>query len=215
MSRHQYEQGGLRVPYIAAWSTEQYRTPAVVLRGGQGGAGIGFADETPYDRDADGVLWVRQVIAPGTGRPLFPNAHALRQRRAVKRMLCQVCGVDTLEQNPERQLFVLKDIGQPVREGERTSAAPVCPPCALIAVKECPHLREHVAAWVRRPVSWGVAGVLYDPRTLRPIPDEDLVQVSYDDDAAIRWVLASRQLLSLQDCTAVDLRDLSPQLAVR
>ncbi|MFD7898981.1 hypothetical protein [Streptomyces sp. NPDC059743] len=132
----------------------------------------------------------------------------------MSRLLCQVCGTDTLEQDPERQLFVLKDVGQPVGEGELTTAAPVCPPCALIAVKHCPHLQKHVAAWVERPMSWGVAGILYDQRTLLPVPGDDLVKVSYDDPA-IRWILATRQVLSLQGCTAVDVSDFNATVVAR
>ncbi|MFI6112810.1 hypothetical protein [Kitasatospora sp. NPDC051164] len=206
MSRTPFVQGGLPVPYVTAWSTETHPAATVVLH--RTGQGIGYADETPYDRDSDGVLWIRQAIAQGAGKALFPTVHALRQRRAISRMLCQVCGADTLQQDPERQLFVLKDVGRPVDEGELTTAAPVCPPCALIAVTHCPHLREHVAAWVERPASWGVAGVLYDPRTLLPVPGEDIVQVGYDDPA-LRWVLATRHVLSLHGCIAVDVNDLA------
>ncbi|MEV5010585.1 hypothetical protein [Streptomyces sp. NPDC055692] len=185
---------------MAAWSAETPRAPAVVPH--RTGQGIGYADEGLYDRDADGVLWIRQAIAPGSGRPLFPTIHPLRQRRAINRMLCQVCGADTLEQDPERQLFVLKDVGRPVEEGELTTAAPVCPPCALLAVEHCPHLRKNVAAWVERPLVWGVAGIPYNRRTLLPVPSDELATVAYGDPA-IRWIVATRQVLSLNGCTAV------------
>ncbi|WNI20079.1 hypothetical protein [Actinacidiphila sp. ITFR-21] len=200
------------MPYVTAWSTERHRIPAVVRH--PSGKGIGFSDEMPYDRDADGVLWVRQTIGAGTGRALFPTVHSLRQRRAVSRLLCQVCGADTLEQDPERQLFVLKDVGRPVGEGELTTAAPVCPPCALIAVKHCPHLLKHAAAWVERPMSWGVAGILYDQRTLLPLPGDDLIKVSYDDPA-VRWVLATRLVLSLRGCSPVNVSDIRTTVVAR
>ncbi|MEU3279102.1 hypothetical protein [Streptomyces antibioticus] len=99
-------QGGLPVPYVTAWSAATHRTPTVVLH--TTGQGIGYADEAPYDRDMDGVLWIRQAIAPGAGRALLPTVHSLRQRQAISRMSCQVCGADTLELDPERQLFILK-----------------------------------------------------------------------------------------------------------
>ncbi|MFF9458086.1 hypothetical protein [Streptomyces flaveolus] len=200
------------MPYVASWSAETQQVPTVVLH--RTGQGIGYADEGPYDRDADGVLWIRQAIAPGAGRALFPTIHALRQRRAVSRMLCQVCGADTLERNPERQLFILKDVGRPVGEGELTTAAPVCPPCAHIAVEHCPHLRKHVAAWVERPLAWGVAGIPYDAHTLLPAPGDDLPMVAYDDPS-IRWIVATYQVLSLEGCTAIDLRDLEPMARAR
>ncbi|MET8952089.1 hypothetical protein [Streptomyces sp. NPDC004533] len=212
MTSHRYMQGDLPVPYVTAWTAETHTVPPVVLHRTR--QGIGYADEVPYDRDMEGVLWIRQAIAPGSGRALFPSVHALRQRRAISRMLCQVCGADTLEQDPERQLFLLKDVGRPVGQGELTTAAPVCPPCALIAVRHCPHLRKHVAAWVERPVTWGVTGIPYDRRTLLPVPGDDLAMVAYDDPA-VRWLVATRQVLSLEGCTAVSLSDLSATAGAR
>ncbi|ATW51123.1 hypothetical protein [Streptomyces peucetius] len=66
----------------------------------------------------------------------------------------------------------------------------------------------------------GVAGIVYDPRTLQPLPGElgDLTFVSYSDPR-LRWTLAARSLISLHGCTTVDLEELAataaPQTAVR
>lgn len=204
----QYVQGGLPVPYIAAWSGEKTLSPLVERREVDGGPCLAYRDETPYDRDMWGALWVRQAIGRGKGRPNFAEVHALRQRQAMIRLLCQVCGTDILAQSPERQLFVLKDTGRPVTEGETTTAPPLCLPCARVSVRDCPHLRTgHVAAWVDRPQVWGVAGVLYDPKTLRPI---SLAEVAYDDPV-IRWTLASRHVNSLHGVTPVQLSDLTAE----
>lgn len=67
------------VPYIAEWSAERAPGPRVVAKS----RGIGYADERPYDRDTDGVLWARVRSLPGRGRPQFGKVHALRQRRAM------------------------------------------------------------------------------------------------------------------------------------
>jgi hypothetical protein len=199
-------QNGLMVPYITQWSAEKTMSPLIVRR--RTGTGIGFADETLHDRDDDGVLWVRQSFAPGCGEADYLRVHSLRQRRATRRLLCQGCSADTLALNPERQLFMLKDVGRPIAEGERTTAAPVCRACAQVSDRHCPHLRRHVAAWVERPFLWGVAGILHDPRTLRPLPGKDLVQVAYEAPE-LPWVLAVRQVLSLRGCTATTLNDLA------
>jgi hypothetical protein len=53
------------VPYIAQWSSERTPPHEVVMRRGQ----IAYADERPYDRDSDGVLWNRTPSTPGRGRP--------------------------------------------------------------------------------------------------------------------------------------------------
>ncbi|MFF1422004.1 hypothetical protein [Streptomyces sp. NPDC058280] len=42
------------VPYITEWSAERAPRMRVVAKRG----GIGYADERPYDRDTDGVLWL-------------------------------------------------------------------------------------------------------------------------------------------------------------
>ncbi|MFD7556974.1 hypothetical protein ACFV9E_20860 [Streptomyces sp. NPDC059835] len=76
------------------------------------------------------------------------------------------------------------------------------PPCALIAVEHSPHLRTHIAAWVERPLPWGVAGIPYDGHTLLPVPGDDLTKVAYGE-LARHWIVATRQVLSLNGCTAV------------
>lgn len=208
----QYTQRGLTVPYIAAWSRESLLSPPIERRTGKAGPFLAYVDETPYDRDEYGALWVRQALARGRGRAKFATAHALRQRQAAARLLCQVCGTDTLMTSPDRQLFVLKDTGQPVTEGEWTTAPPVCLPCAQEAVRDCPHLRPgHVAAWVSRPQVIGVAGVLYNPKTLRRVPlprNRATAEITYDDPR-IRWILASRLVTALHEVTPVELDELT------
>ena len=73
------------VPYITQWTGERGPRPQVVMRRGR----IAFADERPYDRDSDGVLWSRSPSQPGKGKPEFGKVHALRQRLAMERLLCQ------------------------------------------------------------------------------------------------------------------------------
>ncbi|WP_331752290.1 hypothetical protein [Streptomyces chartreusis] len=63
-------------------------------------------------------------------------------------------------------------------------------------------MRKNVAAWVERPLVWGVAGIPYDRRTLLPVPGDELAMVAYGDPA-IRWIVATCQVLSLNGRTAV------------
>lgn len=194
------------VPYITAWSREPVVSPPVVLRRGRGGQGLGYADETPHDRDTFGALWVRQALPlkARRGEPRYETVHALRQRRAMMDFLCQVCGRSTLPQDEDRHLFLLRDVGRPVAEGELTTGPPVCLPCARIAVTQCPPLRRgHVAVRARLVHPWGVAGVPHDPRTLAPLPGPAMEQAPYGTLAA-RWVLAARQVVALHGCTPID-----------
>lgn len=57
--------------------------------------------------------------------------------------------------------------------------------------------------------AWGVACIIYDPKTLQPLPSNDpLVHVAYDDPR-IWWTLAAGDVISLHGCTRVDLADLA------
>jgi hypothetical protein len=158
---------GLRVPYIAPWSRELPRTGPVVVRHAWGGIGLGYADEVGgADRHHD-ALWVRQGLARGTGTPALDKMHSARQRAAMTRLLCQVCGEDTHGRADERHLWLVR--GQddaPLQEGELTHAPPIHPQCAREALRDCPHLRQgHVAALVGYPRPWGVRGLVYDRKT--------------------------------------------------
>ncbi|MGP3945144.1 hypothetical protein [Streptomyces sp. 6N106] len=60
-----------------------------------------------------------------------------------------------------------------------------------------------------------MAGIVYSPATLRPVPGEHgerLTLVAYGDPR-LRWTLACREVVTLHGCTAVDLEDLTGQTA--
>ncbi|MGK5500423.1 hypothetical protein [Streptomyces sp. URMC 125] len=193
------------VPYITAHENEPTLLPPVLRRHGPEGPFLGFVDEASYDRDGWGALWTCQALVPAgrRGRPRLERVHALRQRRAMWDALCQVCGKSL--GNEDRYLFLMRDAGRPIGEGERTTSPPVCVPCARISLEACPHLRKGaVAAWVNDFPVWGVAGVTYDPETLEVIPGDDLVDVRYDSEE-LRWVVAARRIVSLHGVEPVDL----------
>jgi hypothetical protein len=195
------------VPYTTRWSGEQEPRAAVVARGG--GPGVTFADETLGDRDRRGVLWQRAPHRPGTGRAEFGKVHPGRQRRAMRRLLCQVCAgpADRAEQGT---LWLLPDYpeyhhdwpGWPERLA--TPEPPVCLPCARTAMRICPALRKkYVAIRVRHAALSGVRGVRYRPGSPRPIPVEDAL-VAFDDPA-ICWTVGAQLVRELLGCVVVDL----------
>lgn len=157
MSARGLHWNGLPVPYIAPWSGERTVPGEIVRRRGIGGEGIGYADEFSQTDRRDGVLWVRNSIAPGVGQPQLAGVHALRQRQAMNHMLCQVCGEPTFGRTDERHLYLVRSQdGRPIREGERTTTPPVHEACAVTAVRHCPHLRNgYTAALVGYSPTWG------------------------------------------------------------
>ncbi|MCX4826057.1 hypothetical protein OG883_41025 [Streptomyces sp. NBC_01142] len=212
LSPRQFFWKGIRVPFIAPWSGETTLPGPIVRRRGIDGEGIGYADEYSRADRKDSTLWVRMAATRGVGTPKLAGMHALRQRHAMSHMLCQVCGGSTFGRPDGRHLFLVRAAdGQPISEGEKTVTPPVHEACAREAVRDCPHLRKSfTAALVEFSPSWGVAGIVHDPRTLQPLPAEqgDLTFVAYDDPH-LRWTLAARTVVTLQGCTTLDLEELA------
>jgi hypothetical protein len=195
--------GGAVVPYVGSWSGEELLPTKVVQRPS---GGIGYADESLIDRDEWGVLWTRMASRVGAGRPLFTKLHPLRQRRAMRRLLCQVCArpADRTEQG----LLWLVPGADWQPEGMATVQPPLCLACARVSVGACPALRAGCVAVRARTRLCGVVGVRFQPG--RPFPtladDEDEV-IGYDDPA-IMWMQATQLARSLHDCTPVDVERL-------
>ena len=194
--------GGL-VPYIVSWSAEQYLPAAVIERPW---SGIGYVDETLTDRDEHNVLWQRVTFRRGIGRPEFGRIHPLRQRRAMRKLLCGICGGPPDRTN-EGVLWLVRDYrgdwpDWPERMG--VTEPPICLPCAHLSVRACPSLREgYVAMRVGRfPVS-GVFGARYQIGCPFPIATQDAV-VAFEDPA-IRWICATQLVRELTDCIIVNL----------
>jgi hypothetical protein len=74
-------QVGVDVPWVTSWSEE----PMTVI------------GPCP---SVDGAIAVGQVENPGKGHPLYSSNHLFRQRKAVREMLCPMCGKPT--QNGDR-----------------------------------------------------------------------------------------------------------------
>lgn len=192
-------------PYITTWSEER-DPPSKIIE--SPGRGIAYVDETLSDRDRHGVLWFRTPSRPGHGHPLFAKVHPLRQRRAMRRLLCGVCG-HPVDVTDDGILWLLKDHrddwpGWPENMG--VTEPPTCVPCIRLAGRLCPALRNAaVTIRVRLAPIAGVRGLLYHSRGLVPVPVEE-VNVPYDDPR-IRWLRATNLIRELHDCTIVPLED--------
>jgi hypothetical protein len=190
------------VPYITEWSSEHYPSVPVVARGRWG---IGYTRERPGDRDHRGVLWTRTTTAPGNGRPLFRRVHPLRQRRAMRHLLCQVCGRPA-DQNEQGVLWLLGDPDKGWSGSEVTGQPPVCVDCAVVASRACPHLRGNTLAMrVGHAPIESVTGILYGPGPDGP-RRLGAATLPYTDPR-IRWLQAFQLMRALDDCTVVDLAE--------
>ncbi|MDT0309276.1 hypothetical protein RM780_20260 [Streptomyces sp. DSM 44917] len=197
------------MPYITRWSEERSLDALVVPRHG---GGIGYADEQVHDRDGNGILWGRVSHRPGKGRPEFGKVHGPRQRRAMRRALCQICA-GPADRNRQGVLWLLGEDGNDPETWPTdvlTCHPPVCLPCATKSVGACPHLREgYVALRVRRFAPAGVRGVLYRPALPLPVMSE-AVGVALDDPM-VRWVRAGQLIVRLAAFSVVDLAEAAAQ----
>lgn len=195
-------------PYITSWSGE-IDLPAQVIEL-RGRTSIGYADETVIDRDSRGALWLRAPSQPGHGQPQFARVHPLRQRRAMQRLLCNVCA-GPADHTDDGTLWLVRDYrddwpGWPERMG--VTEPPVCAPCVRVAVRLCPALRKGAAAIRARhaPVA-GVSGMRYRSGDgLVPVAIGEKT-VAYEDPC-IRWIQASKLVRELRGCTIVPLEEL-------
>ncbi|MEN3315640.1 MAG: hypothetical protein V7605_1874 [Acidimicrobiaceae bacterium] len=189
------------VPYVAMWTAEEVLSAPVI----ETPVGIGYADETAVDRDAQGLLWTRTTVRQGVGKPIYDQLHPLRQRRAMRRMLCQVCA-GPADQDERGALWLIQDqrsqwAGWP--EGAQNAHPPLCLRCARISVKACPWLASgYVAVRAHSHVN-GASGGLY--RAGRPAPRlVDAVTVTYEDPRR-RWTQADQLVRELVGCSLVEL----------
>nr|CEL14203.1 conserved hypothetical protein [Kibdelosporangium sp. MJ126-NF4]CTQ88571.1 Phage protein [Kibdelosporangium sp. MJ126-NF4] len=170
--------------------------------------GVGYVDETLMDRDKHGVLWVRAVSRPGEGRPVFGDVHSLRQRRAMRRLLCQVCGGEA-DRTADGILWLLPDFrddwpGWP--DAMANAEPPICQRCVDVSTRLCPRLRRGAAVVrVRECLVVGVRGKLYARGRDRPVPVG--AEIVAFDDPRISWVQAFSLVRQLRGCTLVPERD--------
>lgn len=189
------------VPYITAWSTERplpvTMTPEPADRHRLRGRGPRRPTRTVCSGPAS---------RPGHGRPRFGSVHTLRQRRAMRRLLCQVCA-GPADRTADGVLWLLKDHRADWPNwpnGMGATEPPICQRCAELAPRVCPALRNgHVVVRVGRSHLAGVFGIQYQPGPRFPASMTD-VQIAFDDPA-VRWVRAMQLIRELFDCTIVDL----------
>lgn len=190
------------VPYITAWSSEGELPGRLVARRGR----LGYEDELPFDRDRFGVLWRRVGVSPGKGRPEFGKVHSLRQRRAMQRVLCQVCG-GSAAGDRDGVLWLMGSAGyeeDPWPAPIESPHPPVCLSCAVLAVRLCPHLcDQYTAVRARRFQLSGAYGVLYVLDA--PGPKAVGMETLDLDSGNITWLRASQLVMRLVDYRVVDL----------
>jgi hypothetical protein len=203
--------GGSVVPYIGSWTGEANCSTQVVRRPDNG---IGYLDETILDRDQWDVLWTRIGSRVGVGNPLFKKLHPVRQRRAMSRLLCQVCA-QPADHTEHGTLWLVPgdEVGGWADWPEQmtTIHPPLCLACARISVRMCPALRSGSVAVRAHSRLRGVNGVVFEPAGRYPgLAVTDRAEVIPYEDPEVAWVQAVLLARLLYNATVVDLDGLAP-----
>ena len=104
-----------------------------------------------------GALAIAQQDSPGTGKPLYSQNHAVRQRQTIGRMLCPMCGLPTVADDRWTQVAHPVTAGT-LRNGRHVEGlpasvtndqvlidagaiAPLHRACVDRSLQHCPHLK--------------------------------------------------------------------------
>uniref|UniRef100_UPI003F4980D5 hypothetical protein n=1 Tax=Amycolatopsis sp. CA-096443 TaxID=3239919 RepID=UPI003F4980D5 len=199
---------GLPVPHLAPFADEQMhgddRLRFTVAPDGTLGQ-VGFVDEVPGDRDAQGVLWIRMTPSAGATAAEMGRVHPRRQRECMSGPACQVCGM-TLTAEAIPWVLPLSEI--PASGMVRTATPPTCLDCAGASRRLCPLLRRAGSrlCLVRGFRPWGVIGserggaatIAAVTGSVRPS------WFPYTDTAALGRVIAEQLIVELTDLDTVD-----------
>jgi hypothetical protein len=149
---------GVDVPWMTSWSEEE-------------GLGVRPCPSV------GGRLAVCQVERPGFGRPEYSMNHFRRQREAVMRMLCPMCGQPTPDGDRWTQIAHRKPAAALRAKGlgvylpaalpddqiivDAGAIPPLHEACARHSMEHCPHLRAHADADIQPfPARWIVAPLM-------------------------------------------------------
>lgn len=199
---------GKPIPWVTRWSDEQPHRDELAIQVGPSTdyTGLKFRWESNPDaelRDRAGFLWQREVPnRQGKGEPQFAHVATARQRRAMTRKLCQVCGTKLPEGKPINWLFGPGQL-EHIAGSALTMSPPTCDGCVPVAQRLCPHLLR--SGWTLAKVLeyriWGVSGELaYLDPTDRRIKRQNNATVGYDNISpplSPEAVLAKQQVVEL------------------
>lgn len=151
---------GRPVPWITRWteetSKERYSYQTSVNKDGL--LRIAYTDGKE-NREGD-LLWQREGINR-QGVPEFKVVSTYRQRSALRKCLCQVCGKKITDRPIPWLVPILEGTIEYVDDDTPiTIQAPTCTECVDLALKLCPHLKAqgYQLLMVEDYELWGVFG---------------------------------------------------------
>lgn len=191
---------GVRVPYITAYDEERlpYRLTFARDREATDGWRLCYADAIAQDW-MFGVLWSRQGLHR-RGRPLWKLVNTIRQRNAMLRLLCQVCGGSAAGLDGRVSWVLAADPSGTATGAAYTNSPPTCRSCVPEALATCPRLRHGASVFTVGHVElYGVIANVMRPSPERPAMVEGNAVIPLEAFHRLEYALAVQLLVTLRD----------------
>lgn len=164
--------GNVPVPVTASWSSEDRF----------------FLAPCPY---FDRRLAISQPEARGIGKPLFGSPHAVRQRRAIARGLCGLCGKPL-----KTSTKVSLSHARPQPHGANGWAILQVEPmlhraCALASIRHCPSLRRDVengTLAIRQVTRWRAQVAIMSAEYVESVAGEAVRALGHAKVELLAWI---------------------------
>lgn len=164
--------GTLPVPYTASWSDEETSF---------------FVGHCAF---ANGLA-VCQDSARGQGKPQFGKPHCQRQREAVARGLCDLCG-KPLKARTKVSLSHARPIIHAARVGDILQVEPLLHrECAATSMRHCPALKRDIETGslkVRQVTRYGVQFAVMSPEYVHTIAGQYCKAIGHAKVQLLAWV---------------------------
>ena len=190
----------LRVPYITAYEDEIVPCDLAFVpdREATDGLRLSYTDAVPQDRML-GVLWARQGLGR-LGKPQWKLVNTIRQRNAMLRLLCQVCGQPAAGADGRVPWVLADDPDDTAKSKGYTNAPPTCAACIPEALVACPRLRRGAAVYtVGSAEPYGVLADTFWPSGGGPVELARGAVVPLDAFHRLEYALAKQLLVVLDD----------------
>lgn len=164
--------GGLPVPWTVSWTGEATRE-------------LGQCPHAPPSHRA-----VIQTSAQGLGKPRFSDPHFNRQRAAMSRGLCDLCG-KPLKSRTRVSLSQARPTAHAATYGDILQVEPLLhKACAALCLKHCPSLKRQISDGVlniRQVFQSAVQSALYSADGIQEITGIHETAFYYNKVQLIKW----------------------------
>jgi hypothetical protein len=183
--RHIRRWGALPVPYTVSWSDEE----------------VFHLDRCAYFQQ----LAVCQQVAPGVGKPAFGKPHCQRQREAMARGLCDLCGLPlryaTKVSLSHARVNPLGAQGPCVMQVEPMLHRE----CAVESIRHCPSLKRDVSngtLFIRQVLRWRPQCALMDETYVESVTGVRKVALGHGKIELQSWIDRDAEWLGASEALA-------------